>query len=90
MNAADPDQDGAAEPVRLSIAQAATLQSFPPDYPWRGTDTKILEQIGNAVPPLFAAAILRAALRSDRLRTSPGERLRATSPLRRPVTDITY
>lgn len=45
--------------IRITVADALVLQSFRPDYPVRGTQTKQFEQIGNAIPPRLAAAILR-------------------------------
>lgn len=47
--------------IRVSVAEAATLQSYPNDFPFRGTKTQIFQQIGNAVPPLLAKAVLEAA-----------------------------
>lgn len=51
------------EPVRrVTIQEAAILQSFPADYPWQGTKGRQFLQAGNAVPPGLAAPVLRAAL----------------------------
>lgn len=44
--------------VRLTVEQALVLQSFPPDYPLQGTKTERFTQVGNAVPPRLAQAIL--------------------------------
>jgi DNA (cytosine-5)-methyltransferase 1 len=48
--------------VRVSEEEAAILQSFPEDHPWQGTKSNKFRQIGNAIPPLLAAAVLKAAL----------------------------
>ncbi|MFG2941752.1 DNA cytosine methyltransferase [Streptomyces sp. NPDC048282] len=54
-------QEGSAgtESVRITVPEAAALQTFPTGYPFHGTKTRQFEQIGNAVPPLLAAAVLR-------------------------------
>lgn len=47
--------------VRVTVAEAAILQSFPADYAWQGTKSKQYEQVGNAVPPRLGAHVLAEA-----------------------------
>ncbi|MBX7469016.1 MULTISPECIES: DNA cytosine methyltransferase [unclassified Streptomyces] len=54
------DENIVYEGSRFSMNEAGMLQSFPPDYPWSGTAQS--QQVGNAVPPLFGAHLLSAAL----------------------------
>lgn len=44
----------------LSLREGARLQSFRDSYVFRGTPPQVRKQIGNAVPPLLAAALARA------------------------------
>lgn len=44
----------------ISLLEGALLQTFPKSYRFAGTKVDIARQIGNAVPPRFAAAIGRA------------------------------
>lgn len=55
-----PEQD------RFTFREAGLLQTFPAEYPWRGTD--VAQQIGNAIPPLLAVHVLCTALELDESR----------------------
>ena len=46
----------------LTSAELARATSFPDGYVFRGSDTAVKRQIGNAVPPVLAEALYRAAL----------------------------
>lgn len=52
-----PKDEGA---VRITVAEAGVLQSFPADYPWQGRVTRQFQQVGNAVPVRLAAHVVSA------------------------------
>lgn len=56
--------------VWVDVWQAGVLQGFPADYPWRGTRTAQPRQVGDAVPPPLAAAVVGELLGIDWRRTS--------------------
>lgn len=49
------DQEGS---VLITLEQAAKLQSFPDGYPWCGAKAKKFQQVGDAIPPLLAQAVI--------------------------------
>ncbi|MGW5679880.1 DNA cytosine methyltransferase, partial [Streptomyces sp. NPDC003860] len=55
---AEAGDGGAVESIRITAAEAGLLQTFPATYPWQGTKGAQFSQIGNAVPPRFAAHLL--------------------------------
>lgn len=50
------------ETVRVTVEQASILQGFRHDYPWQGSRTARFRQIGNAVCPPVARAVLAEAM----------------------------
>jgi DNA (cytosine-5)-methyltransferase 1 len=53
----------------VSLDEAGRLQTFPAEYPWSGSRSSCFLQIGNAVPPVMAEALLAEASG----RAAPGE-----------------
>lgn len=60
--AATPGDTSQPGSIRVTVTEAAVLQSFPPDYPFQGSNSDRYRQLGDAVPPLLARAIVSAIL----------------------------
>lgn len=62
LSAAGHHTSNKAGAVRLTVAQLAALQSFPPGFEFVGTKKAQHRQVGNAVPPPLAEAVGRSVL----------------------------
>lgn len=69
--ASNPNRPVLDEPRRLSWRECALIQSFPSDFEVSGKLERKFEQIGNAVPPLLAEAVIRPIVTGQGLRPSP-------------------
>ena len=57
-----PFRDPGTTARRVTVEEAGILQGFPADFPWQGSKTSQLRQVGNAVCPAVAEAVLRSVL----------------------------
>ncbi|OBA39737.1 hypothetical protein A5767_02505 [Rhodococcus sp. 852002-51564_SCH6189132-a] len=56
---------------RITVEEAAAIQTFPKDVPWQGAQSARFRQIGNAVPPRLAYQV--AAAVADTLLRTPSK-----------------
>ena len=57
-----PFRDPGTTARRVTVEEAGILQGFPADFPWQGSKTSQFRQVGNAVNPAVAEAVLRSVL----------------------------
>lgn len=61
----------------LTIRECARIQTFPDRYQWAGNSASVIQQIGNAVPPLAAERLAKHILAID---GAEGSGLQASKP----------
>lgn len=73
MAGGEVETDVPARLRRITVNEAAAIQSFPIDMPWQGSQSSRYRQIGNAVPPKMAFAVAKSVARALKynLETSP-------------------
>jgi len=54
-----PSRQNAPGSVEITLEEGLRLQSFPADWPLRGSKSARWRQLGNAIPPLLAEAVRR-------------------------------
>ena len=57
-----PAKEAPARLRRLTVAEAALLQAFPPGWRFAGKQSAQYRQVGNAVPPRLGEAVARAVM----------------------------
>lgn len=58
---------------RISVQEAAAIQTFPRDMPWRGSQSSRYRQIGNAVPPKMSFAVAQSVAKALGLKWTSDE-----------------
>lgn len=61
----EPELMAATGRRRLTVAECARLQGFPPEHPWQGTKTAQYRAMGNAVPPKLSEVVARRVVEAD-------------------------
>lgn len=76
---------------RLTIEEAAAIQTFPPEMDWAGPQSAKYRQIGNAVPPLLAMSVAKAVRKSlgHRAWTATPECVLGLQVVPKPVSKVT-
>lgn len=64
---------------KLTLGECATLQTFPEGYPFAGDTEARYRQVGNAVPPILAAAVARAVRAAEQGASTVRESLPAVA-----------